>query len=42
MVLVIVPAGGGLSGAGGRLVDADGTLHVLEAGKISEGLAQLK
>lgn len=42
MVLVIVPAGGGISGAGGRLVDADGTLHVLEAGKISEGLAQLK
>jgi hypothetical protein len=37
-----VSPGGGISGAGGRLVDADGTLHVLETGKIAEGLAKLK
>jgi uncharacterized protein (DUF58 family) len=42
MVLVVVPPGGGISGAGGALVDAEGTLHVLEAGKIEAGLAQLK
>jgi hypothetical protein len=42
MVLVVVPPGGGISGAGGALVDAEGTLHVLEAGNISEGLSQLK
>jgi uncharacterized protein (DUF58 family) len=41
-VLVVVPPGGGISGGGGALVDADGTLHVLEAGKIAEGLAKLK
>jgi hypothetical protein len=35
LVLVVVPAGGGL-------VDADGSLHILEAGKIREGLANLK
>jgi len=42
LVLVVVPAGGGISGAGGKLVNADGSLHVLEAGKIEEGLAKLK
>jgi uncharacterized protein (DUF58 family) len=42
LVLIVVPAGGGISGAGGALVDAEGTLHVLEVGKISEGLAKLK
>jgi len=42
LVLVIVPAGGGISGAGGPLLDAPGTLHVLELGKIEEGLRQLK
>jgi hypothetical protein len=41
MVLLVVPPGGGISGAGGPLVDAAGTLHVLEAGKISEGLSKL-
>ena len=42
LVLIVVPAGGGISGAGGKLVDALGTLHVLEVGKIAEGLAKLK
>ena len=42
LVLLVVPAGGGISGAGGNFVAAEGTLHVLEAGKISEGLAKLK
>jgi uncharacterized protein (DUF58 family) len=42
MVLIVVPAGGGLSGAGGPLADAEGSVHVLEAGNISEGLAKLK
>jgi uncharacterized protein (DUF58 family) len=42
LVLIVVPVGGGISGAGGALVDAEGTLHVLEVGKISEGLAKLK
>ena len=42
MVLVIVRQGEGISGAGGALVDAKGTLHVLEIGKIGEGLAQVK
>lgn len=41
-VLVVVPAGGGISGEGGPLVKAEGTLHVLEVGKIAEGLAKLK
>lgn len=41
LVLVIVPPGGGISGAGGKLVDALGTLYVLEVGKIEEGLAKL-
>ena len=41
MVLVVVPPGGGISGAGGSLVDGGGTLHVLEVGKIGEGLAKL-
>jgi hypothetical protein len=38
----VVPPGGGISGAGGPLVDAEGSLHVLEVGKIEEGLAKLK
>ena len=42
MVLVVVPTGGGISGAGGKLVNADGTLYVLEVDKIEEGLAKLK
>jgi hypothetical protein len=42
MVLIVVPPGGGISGAGGALVDAAGTLHVLEAGRIAEGLLKLK
>ncbi len=42
LVLIVVPTGGGISGAGGNLVDAEGKLHVLEVGKISEGLAKLK
>jgi uncharacterized protein (DUF58 family) len=37
MLLIVVPAGGG-----GRLENADGTLHVLEVGKIGEGLMKLK
>jgi uncharacterized protein (DUF58 family) len=41
LVLLVVPAGGGISGAGGNLVDAEGSLHVLEVGKIAEGLASL-
>jgi uncharacterized protein (DUF58 family) len=41
LVLIIVPPGGGISGAGGSLVDAVGTLHVLEVGKIEEGLRKL-
>jgi len=42
MVLVIVRPGEGISGAGGKLMHADGSLHVLEVGNISEGLAKLK
>jgi uncharacterized protein (DUF58 family) len=42
LVLIIVPPGGGISGAGGELVDALGTLRVLEIGKIKEELAKLK
>jgi len=41
LVLVVVPPGGGISGAGGPLVEGGGTLHVLEAGRIGEGLAKL-
>jgi uncharacterized protein (DUF58 family) len=41
MVLVIVLPGGGISG-GGPLLDAPGTLHVLEIGKIEEELRRLK
>ena len=41
LVLIIVPPGGGISGAGGELVDAPGTLHVLEVGKVEEGLRKL-
>jgi uncharacterized protein (DUF58 family) len=42
LVLIVVPPGGGISGAGGPLVDAEGTLHVLEVGKIAAGLAALE
>jgi hypothetical protein len=42
LVLIVVPAGAGISGAGGELVDAEGSLHVLEVGKIEQGLAKLK
>ena len=41
-VLIVVPAGGGISGAGGPLADAEGTLNVLEVGQIEAGLAKLK
>ncbi len=42
MVLVIVRPGEGIAGAGGTLVKAEGTLHVLEIGKIGEELSKLK
>ena len=42
LVLVVVPTGGGTSGAGGNFLDAEGTVHILEIGKIEEGLAKLK
>ena len=42
MVLVVVPPGGGISGAGGTLVGAEGSLHILEVGKIAEGLAKIQ
>ena len=42
LVLIVVPSGGGtISGAGGNFTDAEGTVHVLEVGKIEEGLAKL-
>lgn len=41
LVLIIVPPGGGISGAGGDLVNALGSLHVLEVGKVEEGLRKL-
>ena len=41
-VMVIVPAVGRISGAGGVPPDESGTVHVLEVGKIQETLAQLK
>lgn len=41
LVLLVVPPGAGISGAGGPLVDAEGTLRVLEAGKVEEGLRAL-
>lgn len=42
LVLIVVPPGGGFSGAGGDFVDGDGSVHVLEIGKIEETLARLK
>jgi hypothetical protein len=42
LVLVVVPPGTGLSGEGGPLQDQPGTLHVLEVGRIEEGLAKLE
>jgi len=41
LVLVVVPPGGGISGADGAFVGAEGALHVLEVGKIQEGLTKL-
>jgi hypothetical protein len=41
-VLIVVRPGGGISGAGGQLLKAEGSLHVLEAGNIEAGLAKLK
>jgi len=41
LVLIIVPPGGGISGAGGELLDAPGIIRVLEIGKIAEELAKL-
>ena len=42
LVLIVVPAGGGFSGAGGDFTDAEGSVHVLEIGKIEATLARLK
>ncbi len=42
LVLVLVARGEGISGVGGPLVDASGTLRILEVGKIEEGLAKLE
>jgi uncharacterized protein (DUF58 family) len=42
LVLVVVPSGDGISGAGGPLLEAEGSLHILAADKLAEGLAQLK
>jgi hypothetical protein len=42
LVLVVVPSGDGISGAGGPLLEAEGSLHLLAADKLAEGLAQLK
>jgi hypothetical protein len=42
LVLIIVPPGGGISGAGEPSFDALGTIHVLEIGKTEEELAKLK
>jgi hypothetical protein len=41
LVLVIAPPGEGLTGEGGRMLDESGSLHILEAGKIEEGLRKL-
>lgn len=41
LILIVVPRGGGVAG-GGPLADAEGSLNVLEVGKITEGLAKLK
>ena len=41
LVLVVRPAGAGFSGEGGAMRDTLGRLHVLEAGRIEQGLAQL-
>jgi len=42
LVLIVVPAGGKISGADGTLLQDEGSLHVLEVGKIQEGLVKLK
>ena len=41
LALVIVQPGEGISDVGVPLLDASGTLHILEVGKIEEGLRQL-
>ncbi len=41
LLLLVVGPGGGISGAGGPLLDGSGTLRVLEVGKIEAGLAKL-
>ena len=42
LVLIVVPPGGGISAAGGELVEGEGSIYVLETGKVGEGLAKLK
>ena len=42
LVLIVVPPGEGIPGAGGELVDAEGSVHVLEVGKMEQSLAKLK
>ncbi|MDR3457228.1 MAG: DUF58 domain-containing protein [Verrucomicrobiae bacterium] len=41
LVLIIVPPGGGISGAGGPLLESAGAMHVLEVRKVEEGLRKL-
>jgi uncharacterized protein (DUF58 family) len=41
LVMIIVPPGGKVSKSGGPLQDAPETMHVLQAGKIEEGLRKL-
>ena len=41
LLLLVVAPGQGISGAGGPLLDAAGTVRVLEVGKIEEGLRKL-
>ena len=41
LVLIVVPPGGGIPVADRQLLDGAGGVHVLEIGKISEGLAKL-
>ena len=41
MVLLVTGPGDGISGAGGDWLDAPGSFHVLETGKLEEGLRKL-
>ena len=41
MVLLVTGLGDGISGAGGNWLDAPGSFHVLETGKLEEGLRKL-